>query len=147
MAGLTLNEAKFITAAQIKCLSVINDIGISLDRRTDFDAYRLIRRAHGDVHLNQAFDVQHAKFDAGDFWLLAENENKEPIATYCLRRFAVDDFYDLIRSLTLWLRRIRGGTGRNSSEAIAPEDLLGRGTLPQASGTPPVPAQPITHAG
>ena len=102
MAQLTLNEQKIITAAQTRCLSMINQIGISFHRRNDFDAYRLIRRAHGDIHLNQAFDVQHVKFGAGDFWLLAENENKEPIATYCLRRFAVDDFYDLIRSLTLW---------------------------------------------
>jgi hypothetical protein len=102
MAQLTLNEKNVVKATQIRCLSMINQIGISLHRRSDFDAYRLIRRAHGDIHLNQAFDVRHAKFGAGDFWLLAENENREPIATYCMRRFVVDDFYDLIRSLTLW---------------------------------------------
>jgi hypothetical protein len=33
---------------------------------------------------------------------LAKNIEREPVATYCLRRFVVEDFYDLIRSLTLW---------------------------------------------
>jgi hypothetical protein len=109
MTQLTFKEAKIITAAQIRYRSLVSEIGISLLRRTDFDTYRLIRWEHGDIHLNQAFDVRHVKFGVRDFWLLAENEHGEPIATYCLRRFVVDDFYDLIRSLTLWFSK-RGRT-------------------------------------
>jgi hypothetical protein len=83
-------------------LSKLGEIGLSIDIRDDFEAYTRIRKAHGDCHLNQAFDPRHAEIGDRDFWLLAENRAREPIATYCLRRFVVDDFYELIRSLTLW---------------------------------------------
>jgi hypothetical protein len=77
-------------------------IGISLRLRRNFATYAAIRRAHGDSHLNQAFDPQYIKFGDNDFWILAENRRGEPVATYCMRRFIVNDFYDLIRSQALW---------------------------------------------
>ena len=102
MLALNANETKIIETAQARFKAILNGYGISLHLRNDFDAYRFIRRDHGDDHLNQAFDARHVKFGDDDFWILAENEDREAIATYCLRRFVVDDFYDLIRSLALW---------------------------------------------
>jgi hypothetical protein len=94
-----------IEEAQDKCLEWLKRSRINLQILSDFRNYGLIRRAQGDRHLNQAFDVRHVEFSDGDFWLLAQNHNSEPVATYCLRRFVVDDFYDLIRSLTLWFSK------------------------------------------
>jgi hypothetical protein len=76
--------------------------GISLRLRRNFSTYAAIRHANGDTHLNQAFDPQYIKFSENDFWILAENRRGEPIATYCMRRFVIDDFYELIRSQRLW---------------------------------------------
>jgi hypothetical protein len=76
--------------------------GISLRVRRNFGNYAAIRRAHGDTHLNQAFDPIFTRFGSDDFWLLAQNQAGEPIATYCVRRLFVDDFYHLIRSQALW---------------------------------------------
>ena len=76
--------------------------GISLAVRRRFDVYAAIRRAHGDIHLNQAFDPRSTRFSDHDFCLLAENNQGEAIATYCLRHFIVEDFYTLIRSQALW---------------------------------------------
>jgi hypothetical protein len=75
---------------------------ISLRLRRNFGAYAAIRRHYGDIHLNQAFDPQCVRFGPHDFWVLAENRNGEPVATYCSRRFLVNDFFDLIRSQALW---------------------------------------------
>lgn len=72
--------------------------GISLCVQQDFATYCTIRRAHGDVHLNQAFDPVCTRFGGDDFWLLAENQEREAVGTYCQRRFVVADFCKLIRS-------------------------------------------------
>jgi hypothetical protein len=99
---------QLISEEQIAAMSLtqlrrqVAQTGISIKRRHDFASYTAIRRAHGDRHLNQAFDPLHVTFGKDDFWLLAENERGEEIATYCLRRFIVRDFFDLIRSLALW---------------------------------------------
>jgi hypothetical protein len=95
-------EKIFVETSGKNYLATLEKIGISLHVKHNFFKYRSIRRAHGDSHLNQAFDARHVELGAGDFWLLAENQEGEPIATYCLRRFVVDDFYELIRSLKLW---------------------------------------------
>ncbi len=81
----------------------IADIRISCS--ADFSHYRQIRKRHGESHLNQALDPRHAVLGANDFWLLAENRRREAIATYCLRRFEVPDFFDLVRSQRLWFAK------------------------------------------
>lgn len=83
-------------------IATLADAGITLRVRRDFATYAALRRSHGEFRLNQAFDPRHVKFGNDDFWLLAENRYGEAIATYCLRRFIVDDFYDVIRSQNLW---------------------------------------------
>ena len=99
---LSRGESKIINEARQQYLELLDRSKINLQVRFDFRNYGLIRRAQGDRHLNQAFDARCVEFGDGDFWLLAQNHNSEPVATYCLRRFIVDDFYDLIRSLRLW---------------------------------------------
>ncbi len=83
-------------------IAALAEIGIILRVRRDFETYNALRRSLGHPHLNQAFDPRCIKFGNHDFWLLAENRHGEAIATYCLRHFIVDDFYDLIRSQNLW---------------------------------------------
>lgn len=79
----------------------------SLRVRHNFRDYAAIRYVHGDIHLNQAFDPIFTRFGSEDFWLLAQNQVGDPIATYCVRRFIVDDFYRLIRSQALWFGAAR----------------------------------------
>jgi hypothetical protein len=76
--------------------------GISLRVRRDFHKYVAVRRVHGDLHLNQAFDPHFTRFADRDFWLAAENDQREPIATYCVRHLVVENFYSLILSQALW---------------------------------------------
>jgi hypothetical protein len=100
--SLSYDQLDIIESFDKNCRESFYQLGIEIHVQADFVVCCSIRRAHGDGHLNQAFDPRHVTIGAGDFWLLAKNRKGEPVATYCLRRFVVDDFYDLIRSLTLW---------------------------------------------
>jgi hypothetical protein len=100
--GLTENEAMVVQGAIETYIASFAAIGIILRVRRNFAAYAAIRAANGDRHFNQAFDPRFVKFAGDDFWISAGNRSGEAIATYCLRRFQVDDFYDLIRSQALW---------------------------------------------
>lgn len=91
-----------IVTFENKCRRELRKIGVSILKQSDFAVYSTIRRAHGCGNLNQAFDPRHVDIGEGDFWLLAANRSGEAVATFCLRRFAVRDFYELIRSLSLW---------------------------------------------
>lgn len=97
-----LYEAMPIQLTIEEYMAALTDAGLILRVRRNFDAYAAIRRDHGDHHLNQVFDPRYARFGDRDFWLLVENRRGEAVGTYCLRRFVVDDFYDLIRSQALW---------------------------------------------
>jgi hypothetical protein len=97
-----IDQPMIIQRAIENYLTSFAAIGISLRLRRNFSTYVAIRRANGDTHLNQTFDPQYIKFGEDDFWILAENRCGEPVATYCMRLFVVDDFYDLIRSQALW---------------------------------------------
>jgi hypothetical protein len=99
---LTAYECARIQIAIEESIATLGTAGISLRVRRNFETYAAIRRIHGDIHLNQAFDPRETGFGHDDFWLLAENHDGEAIATYCLRRFFVEDFYALIRSQALW---------------------------------------------
>ena len=109
MSKLTHQETKIVDAAHNGLWPLLLQNGLSLELRDDFEKYTAIRHYHGDRHLNQAFDPQHVKFGRSDFWLLVENSKGEAIATYCLRRFCVNDFFGVIRSLTLWSRNPSNG--------------------------------------
>jgi hypothetical protein len=109
---LTTYQERIVQSSLSRYAIRLGKSGISLQVRQDFNGYMSIRLAEGDLHLNQAFDPQYVQLCADDFWLLAQNLDEEPIATYCLRRFLVDDFYDLVRSLTLWFT--------NRSELVDP---------------------------
>ncbi len=102
MNPLNINEFRSIQRAIDGYVEALAAIRISLNVRRNFRDYAAIRHAHGDVRLNQAFDPVFTRFGADDFWLLAQNRAGDPIATYCVRRFIVDDFYSLIRSQALW---------------------------------------------
>ena len=102
MLEFSVSEKKIIENAQNRFFERLAENGIFVDQRDDFDRYAAIRHQHGDQNLNQAFDPQHVKFNRDDFWLLAQNGRGEAIATYCLRRLMVGDFFELIRSLALW---------------------------------------------
>jgi hypothetical protein len=99
---LNRHEAAIIQQAIEHYIGSFAAIGITLRLRRNFVNYMAIRAANGDSHLNQAFDPKYVKFGDEDFWILAENCRAEAIATYCVRRFRVNDFYDLIRSQALW---------------------------------------------
>jgi hypothetical protein len=109
MTQLTGSEKQIIATAQRDFRMMLAGSGISLHIKRDFRQYTAIRRRHGDTHLNQAFDPRHVKFGADDFWLLATNGANEAVATYCLRRVLVDNFFELIRSLELWFCQHRRG--------------------------------------
>jgi hypothetical protein len=79
--------------------------GIVLRVMRNFDHYVAIRRAHGGVHLNQAFDARTTEFNDRDFWILAENITGEAVGTYCLRHFAVENFYTLVTLQSLWFNK------------------------------------------
>jgi hypothetical protein len=83
-------------------IDTLAEIGIIVRVRRDFDLYVATRRALGDTHLNQAFDPAFTRFKPSDFWLHAQNQDGKLIATYCMRRLVVDDFYGLVRSQALW---------------------------------------------
>ncbi len=102
MEILIADEFAHVQQAIDGYIDALSGAGMTLHVRHNFGKYAAIRRVHGDTHLNQAFDPAVTRFGPDDFWLLAENHKGEAIATYCLRRFVVDDFYDLIRSQTLW---------------------------------------------
>jgi len=99
---LTAYEFARVQIAIEGSIAALGASGISLRVRRNFETYAAIRRTHGDIRLNQAFDPRETRFGHDDFWLLVENHNGEAIATYCLRRFFVADFYALVRSQALW---------------------------------------------
>ena len=102
MNRLSASESAVIELAIDGYIAALGAAGILLRVRHNFGEYAAIRHAHGDTHLNQAFDPVFTRFGSGDFWLLAQNSSGEPIATYCVRRLIVDDFYNLIQSQALW---------------------------------------------
>jgi hypothetical protein len=104
---LTNYESARIQPAIEDSISALGEAGISLHVRRNFARYSAIRRAHGEAHLNQAFDPRETRFGPDDFWLLAENHRGESIATFCLRRLLVEDFFALIRSQALWFSNRR----------------------------------------
>jgi hypothetical protein len=77
-------------------------MGLRLHVLRDFGRYVATRRAHGDHHLNQAFDPAHAQFDRRDFWLLLEERSGDAVATYCTRIFEVENFYHEVQTQRLW---------------------------------------------
>jgi hypothetical protein len=105
MTKLTDNQKKVVATAEINHLIILANQGVRVSVEHNFDRYKAIRLTDGSRHLNQAFDTRHVEFGAHDFWLLAQNQAGEPIATYCSRRVVVDDFYDLVRSQMLWFSK------------------------------------------
>ncbi len=99
---LSADESTRIQQAIDAYITALATAGVSLRVRRNFGAYAAIRHAHGDTHLNQAFDPAFTRLGPDDFWLLAQNSGGDPIATYCVRRLIVDNFYDLIQSQALW---------------------------------------------
>jgi hypothetical protein len=95
-------EPKVAQMAVESHIASLVDAGIILRVRRNFETYAAIRLANGAMHLNQAFNPKHVRFGNDDFWLLAVDRRGDAIATYCVRRFVVDDFYDLTRSQALW---------------------------------------------
>ncbi len=99
---LNVEESMVVQLAIEGYVASLAEAGVTLRVRRNFETYAAIRLANGTMHLNQAFDPRHARFGHDDFWLLALDRRGEAIATYCVRRFVADDFYDLIRSQALW---------------------------------------------
>jgi hypothetical protein len=119
MACLTNNEFDTAQSAIDAFTGQLQATGFAIRVRSDFDAYVAIRRLHGSRHLNQAFNPRHTRFGADDFWLLVEDGLSDPIATYCLRRLRVENFYAQVRSQALWFGR--GSCPAESSLNIACE--------------------------
>ena len=70
MDRLATHEAARVQLAIEGSIAALDEAGISLHVRRNFSTYASIRRAHGDVHLNQAFDPRETRFGHDDFWLL-----------------------------------------------------------------------------
>jgi len=102
MATLSAAEKHSVLQAVEKFMAMLTSKNTSVEIRNEFSHYVAIRHAHGDTHLNQAFDPQYACFAENDFWLLVRGQYGDVLATYCVRRFTVDDFYRLVRSQALW---------------------------------------------
>jgi hypothetical protein len=105
--SLTIYEQARLQRSIEHSISFLGEAGISLRVRRNFETYLAIRRAHGDTHFNQSFDPRETRFGDDDFWLLAENQQGQEIATYCVRRLIVSDFYALIRSQALWFSDVQ----------------------------------------
>jgi len=106
MATSFIMETRSALQAIERFTNVLSSNNISIEIRHDFSLYASIRHNHGDVHLNQAFDPKYTYFDRYDFWILARGLQGDEIATYCVRRFNINDFYQLIRTQALWFSRI-----------------------------------------
>jgi hypothetical protein len=117
---LSINECGQVQRAIDGYVGVLAAVRISLSVRRNFRDYAAIRHANGDVHLNQAFDPVFTRFGPDDFWLLAQNLIGDPIATYCVRRFIIDDFYRLLRSQALWFGAARPADPRFVVECEIP---------------------------
>ena len=77
MDSLTTYESARIQLAIEGSIAALLEARISLRVRRNFETYAAIRRTHGDIHLNQAFDPRETRFGQDDFWLLAENYKDE----------------------------------------------------------------------
>lgn len=97
-----IDETTIIQSAIEGYIAVLEALGLSLRVRRNFHDYAAIRRRNGDGRLNQVFDPRFVKPGERDFWLLVMDEWGDAVATHCLRRFVVEDFYDLVRSQRLW---------------------------------------------
>ncbi len=102
-----LSDAEFDTVQRAveHYLGTLLRLGVHVHVRRDFDRYVSIRRAHGDHHLNQAFDPTHTNFHRRDFWLLVEDREGTEIATFCMRTIEVANFYSIIQSQSLWFNK------------------------------------------
>jgi len=100
--SLNMDESMIVQQAIEDHIAYLAEADITVRVRSNFETYAAIRLANGVMHLNQAFDPRHVCFSNDDFWLLALDQRGEAIATYCIRRFVVEDFYDLLRSQVLW---------------------------------------------
>jgi hypothetical protein len=83
-------------------IEALRESGLRLHVQRDFQAYVAVRRAHGDHHLNQAFDPRHARIGHRDFWLRLDDGDGDTVATFCMRVCEVEDFYAVIRTQSLW---------------------------------------------
>src|SRR6516165_11722735 len=70
---LTTFESARIQLAIEGSTAALLEARISLRVRRNFETYAAIRRTHGDILLNQAFDPRETRFGQDDFWLLAAN--------------------------------------------------------------------------
>src|SRR5215813_11378564 len=105
MATLLPEEKCGVSQAVDRFMTMLAATNLSIEIHHDFLLYTSIRHAYGDVHLNQAFDPRYTWFTRHDFWILARDRYGEAIATYCVRRLTIDDFYCLIRTQALWFSR------------------------------------------
>ena len=80
MLPLTVEEAGFAQSTIDGCTAALERVGLFVRLRRNFDAYRAIRAANGDTHLNQAFDPRHTRFGGSDFWISVENTQGTVIA-------------------------------------------------------------------
>jgi hypothetical protein len=72
MAGGTCDTLSISECGQVQraidgYIGVLAAARISLCVRRNFRDYAAVRRANGDVHLNQAFDAVFTRFGADDF--------------------------------------------------------------------------------
>ena len=62
---LTTYESARIQLAIEGSIAALLEARISLRVRRNFETYAAIRRTHGDIHLNQAFDPRETRFGPG----------------------------------------------------------------------------------
>jgi hypothetical protein len=88
------------------CGRTMNDIlrlGLTVHIEDDFHAFARLRRSIGDGFCYPSLDPKQCRIGAKDFWLHVVDDAGETMATLAARVFAdVDDFYQLMRSETLW---------------------------------------------
>jgi hypothetical protein len=120
MGNLTVHEKATVRVARKSLIRALKINGLSIESGNNFVTYKNVRVVNGDRRLNQAFDPEFTHFDEDDFWIFARNKSGDVIATYCIRYFAVRDFYQLIRSQELWFSKWPGPSAYLDVQCIIP---------------------------
>ena len=88
-----------------RTLETFATIHVDLVVETDFAAFAAIRRSVADGLVYPTFDPRHSVLDRAAFWLRLVDRTGRTVATSAARLFVAEDFYDLVRTETLWFDR------------------------------------------
>jgi hypothetical protein len=101
----------------------IRGIGAELSVESDFDELIDARAQSSDPWIYPTFDPRLSDLGEDALWLRAATPQGDTVATYAVRVFDTDDFYDLMRTGALWFARPAGR--RACGHVAAPVPIAG----------------------